>query len=107
MIRDPQRPARLLRAEYDALLPILRRTTAEAFDSATACPRWSVRDVLAHCGAALSRGGNRPDARLHPTQARGATIRSHLITVAARIARRGCGHTHCTCPRTGTASRNG
>jgi hypothetical protein len=66
MIRDPQRPARLLRAEYDALLPILRRTTAEAFDSATACPRWSVRDVLAHCGAALSRGGNRPDARLHP-----------------------------------------
>jgi uncharacterized protein (TIGR03083 family) len=55
MIRDPQRPARLLRAEYDALLPILRRTTAEAFDSATACPRWSVRDVLAHCGAALSR----------------------------------------------------
>jgi uncharacterized protein (TIGR03083 family) len=54
-IRDPERPARLLRAEHDALLPILRRTPAEAFDSATACPGWSVRDVLAHCGAALTR----------------------------------------------------
>ncbi|HTX83066.1 MAG TPA: maleylpyruvate isomerase family mycothiol-dependent enzyme [Streptosporangiaceae bacterium] len=54
-IRDPQRPARLLRAEYDALLPILRRTPAKAFDSVTACPGWSVRDVLAHCGAALTR----------------------------------------------------
>lgn len=53
--RDPQRPARLLCAEYDALLPILLRTPESAFDRPTACPGWSVRDVLAHCGAALTR----------------------------------------------------
>jgi uncharacterized protein (TIGR03083 family) len=53
--RDPQRPARLLRAEHDALLPILRQTPEEAFGNPTACPGWSVRDVLAHCGAALTR----------------------------------------------------
>ena len=53
--RDPQRPARLLRTEYDALLPILQRTPEPAFDRPTACPGWSVRDVLAHCGAALTR----------------------------------------------------
>jgi uncharacterized protein (TIGR03083 family) len=53
--RDPHRPARLLRAEHDALLPILHRTPELAFDRPTACPGWSVRDVLAHCAAALSR----------------------------------------------------
>ena len=53
--RDPQRPARLLRTEHDALLPILRQTPEEAFGFATACPGWSVRDVLAHCAAALTR----------------------------------------------------
>jgi uncharacterized protein (TIGR03083 family) len=53
--RDPQRPARLLRAEHDTLLPILRRAAWPAFDRPTPCPGWSVRDVLAHCGAALSR----------------------------------------------------
>src|ERR1700733_16205797 len=52
---DPDRPARLLRAEYGALLPILRRTPHPDFDRPTACPGWSVRDVLAHCAAALSR----------------------------------------------------
>jgi len=56
--RDPLRPARLLRAERDALLPILRRTPGEAFDRPTACPAWSVRDVLAHCAAALSRAAS-------------------------------------------------
>jgi uncharacterized protein (TIGR03083 family) len=53
--RDPQHPARLLRTEHDALLPILRRTPEEAFGNPTACPGWSVRDVVAHCAAALSR----------------------------------------------------
>jgi uncharacterized protein (TIGR03083 family) len=52
---DPQRPERLLRTEHDALLPILRRTPEEAFGKPTACPGWSVRDVLAHCAAALTR----------------------------------------------------
>jgi uncharacterized protein (TIGR03083 family) len=53
--RDPDLPARLLRAEHDALLPILRRTPEAKFGNATACPGWSVRDVLAHCGSALHR----------------------------------------------------
>jgi uncharacterized protein (TIGR03083 family) len=53
--RDPQRPVRLLQAEHDALLPILNRTPEASFDRPTACPGWSVRDVLAHCGAALTR----------------------------------------------------
>jgi uncharacterized protein (TIGR03083 family) len=53
--RDPLRPSRLLRAEHDSLLPILRNTPEEAFARPTACPGWSVRDVLAHCAAALSR----------------------------------------------------
>jgi uncharacterized protein (TIGR03083 family) len=53
--RDPQLPARLLQAEHDALLPILQRTPEPAFGRPTACPEWSVRDVLAHCGSALSR----------------------------------------------------
>ena len=52
--RDPQGPVRLLRAEHDCLLPILRRTPEEAFGRPTACPGWSVRDVLAHCAAALT-----------------------------------------------------
>jgi uncharacterized protein (TIGR03083 family) len=54
-VRDPHRPARLLQAERNALLPILHRTPDRAFDRPTACPGWSVRDVLAHCAAALSR----------------------------------------------------
>ncbi len=54
LARDPQRPARLLRTEHDALLPILRQTPEEAFGVATTCPGWSVRDVLAHCAAALT-----------------------------------------------------
>ena len=50
----PERGARLLLAERDALLPLLRQTPAGAFDLPTACPGWSVRDVLAHCSAALA-----------------------------------------------------
>jgi uncharacterized protein (TIGR03083 family) len=53
--RDPQRAARLLRTEHDVLLPILRHAPQEAFGSPTACPGWSVRDVVAHCAAALTR----------------------------------------------------
>src|SRR5579863_9155839 len=53
--RDEERPARLLAAERDALLPMLRSLPEPDFDRPTACPGWSVRDVLAHCGSALSR----------------------------------------------------
>jgi uncharacterized protein (TIGR03083 family) len=54
--------ARLLTTERDALLPILSRTPAAAFDRPTVCTGWSVRDVLAHCGAALMRLA---EGRLH------------------------------------------
>jgi uncharacterized protein (TIGR03083 family) len=55
VIRDPERPARLLRAEHDALLPVLRSAAEPEFGRPTACPGWSVRDVLAHCSSALAR----------------------------------------------------
>jgi uncharacterized protein (TIGR03083 family) len=47
------RAGRLLLTEGGALLPLLRDTPAEHFDRPTVCPEWSVRDVLAHCSAAL------------------------------------------------------
>jgi uncharacterized protein (TIGR03083 family) len=54
-LRDPELPGRLLTRERDALMPLLRRTGEEAFGLRTACPDWSVRQVIAHCSAALSR----------------------------------------------------
>ena len=60
--RPPDLAARLLRTEADALLPILRRTPAAAFDRPTVCTGWSVRDVLGHCAAALVRLA---EGRLH------------------------------------------
>ncbi|MFJ6405194.1 maleylpyruvate isomerase family mycothiol-dependent enzyme [Streptomyces hydrogenans] len=53
--RDPWLPDRLLRTERDLLMPLLRRTPEEAYESRTACPGWTARQVLAHCGAALVR----------------------------------------------------
>jgi uncharacterized protein (TIGR03083 family) len=47
------RGARLLLTERDAILPILRATPPADFDRPTVLPGWSVRDVLAHCAAAL------------------------------------------------------
>jgi uncharacterized protein (TIGR03083 family) len=52
--RDPEVGARLLLTERDALLPILRGTPPDAFDRPTVCTGWSVRDLLAHCAAALT-----------------------------------------------------
>ena len=60
--RPPDLGARLLRTEAAALPPILRRTPAAAFDRPTVCTGWSVRDVLAHCAAALVRLA---EGRLH------------------------------------------
>ncbi|GGU95451.1 maleylpyruvate isomerase family mycothiol-dependent enzyme [Streptomyces bacillaris] len=54
-VRDPELPGLLLRTERDALLPLLRATPESAYDLRTACPGWTVRDVLAHCAAALTR----------------------------------------------------
>lgn len=56
--RDPNLGARLLETERDALLPELRRLSPAAFELPTVCTRWSVRDVLAHCAAALTRAAS-------------------------------------------------
>ncbi|MFF2806297.1 maleylpyruvate isomerase family mycothiol-dependent enzyme [Streptomyces sp. NPDC058000] len=76
--RDPELPGRLLRTERDALLPLLRATPTDRFALRTACPGWTVRDVLAHCGAALVRlaegrtgdGAFRPEANAADVAAR-------------------------------------
>ncbi|WP_225824719.1 maleylpyruvate isomerase family mycothiol-dependent enzyme [Streptomyces naphthomycinicus] len=55
-VRDPQLPGRLLAVERDSLVPLLRsRPDADFALPVAACPGWSVRDVLAHCSAALTR----------------------------------------------------
>ncbi|MDQ3402881.1 MAG: maleylpyruvate isomerase family mycothiol-dependent enzyme [Actinomycetota bacterium] len=54
MTRDPDLPGRLLLAERAVLIPLLRATPAADFALATNCPGWTVRDVLAHCAAALT-----------------------------------------------------
>ncbi|MFD6037284.1 maleylpyruvate isomerase family mycothiol-dependent enzyme [Streptomyces althioticus] len=55
-VRGPELPGRLLGVERDALLPLLRaRGDGDFALPVTACPGWTVRDVLAHCSAALSR----------------------------------------------------
>jgi uncharacterized protein (TIGR03083 family) len=56
---DPRRGARLLHAEAAAVLPILRALPEPAFDIPTLLPGWSVRDVLAHCSAALQMAAAR------------------------------------------------
>ncbi|WP_328872185.1 maleylpyruvate isomerase family mycothiol-dependent enzyme [Streptomyces sp. NBC_00287] len=55
-VRDPELPGRLLTVERDELVPMLRgRGEADFAVPVGACPGWSVRDVLAHCSAALMR----------------------------------------------------
>ncbi|MET9345921.1 maleylpyruvate isomerase family mycothiol-dependent enzyme [Streptomyces termitum] len=54
-VRDPWLPHRLLTTERDLLMPLLRRTPEAAYEQRTACPGWTARQVLAHCGAALVR----------------------------------------------------
>ncbi|MGW1586870.1 maleylpyruvate isomerase family mycothiol-dependent enzyme [Streptomyces sp. NPDC002386] len=55
-VRDPELPGRLLSAESEVLIPLLRaRADADFASPAAACPGWTVRDVLAHCSAALTR----------------------------------------------------
>jgi uncharacterized protein (TIGR03083 family) len=53
MSSEPRRGGRLLQTEGAALLPVLRTLPPAAFDQPTLLPGWSVRDVLAHCSAAL------------------------------------------------------
>ncbi|MFF3330350.1 maleylpyruvate isomerase family mycothiol-dependent enzyme [Streptomyces sp. NPDC002888] len=55
-VRDPELPGRLLVTERDLLVPLLRARSEADFDLPVAgCPGWSVRDVLAHCSAVLTR----------------------------------------------------
>ncbi|MEU1473277.1 maleylpyruvate isomerase family mycothiol-dependent enzyme [Streptomyces sp. NPDC005761] len=53
--RDPELPGLLLRSERDLLLPLLRSAADGDFELRTACPGWTVRDVVAHCGSVLNR----------------------------------------------------
>lgn len=46
--------AEILVVEAGALRPILAEAPSSGFDLPTVCADWSVRDVLAHCGAALT-----------------------------------------------------
>lgn len=46
--------AELLLLEASALRPVLEAAAPAEFDRQTVCEGWSVRDVLAHCGAALT-----------------------------------------------------
>ncbi|MEU6101549.1 maleylpyruvate isomerase family mycothiol-dependent enzyme [Streptomyces flaveolus] len=55
-VRDPELPGRLLTIERDELIPLLRsRADGDFALPVVACPGWTVRDVLAHCSAALMR----------------------------------------------------
>ncbi|MFI8948136.1 maleylpyruvate isomerase family mycothiol-dependent enzyme [Streptomyces sp. NPDC053750] len=55
-VHDPELPGRLLTIERDELVPLLRaRTDGDFALPVTACPGWTVRDVLAHCSSALMR----------------------------------------------------
>ncbi|MEV5511743.1 maleylpyruvate isomerase family mycothiol-dependent enzyme [Streptomyces flaveolus] len=55
-VRDPELPGRLLTVERDELVPLLRsRADGDFALPVVACPGWTVRDVLAHCSAALMR----------------------------------------------------
>jgi uncharacterized protein (TIGR03083 family) len=55
VVRDPELPGLLLTSEREALIPLLRARAEGDFALRTACPGWTVRDVLAHCSAALIR----------------------------------------------------
>ena len=46
--------ARILLAEADALPAVLEGRPSADFDRPTVCDLWTVRDVLAHCSAALT-----------------------------------------------------
>ncbi|MEV7994069.1 maleylpyruvate isomerase family mycothiol-dependent enzyme [Streptomyces sp. NPDC086077] len=55
-VRDPELPGRLLVVERDQLIPWLRgRGEGDFATPADACPGWTVRDVLAHSSAVLTR----------------------------------------------------
>lgn len=47
--------AQMLLAEASAIRPVLDALEPDRFDAPTVCTGWSVRDVLGHCGAALTR----------------------------------------------------
>lgn len=46
---------RLLLTERECLIPLLRELPDAAFTLPTPCSGWTVRDVLSHCAAALTR----------------------------------------------------
>lgn len=53
--RERCRPERLLLTEQRSLIPLLRSLPRSWFARPTPCPEWTVRDIIAHCAAALTR----------------------------------------------------
>jgi len=58
--------ARLLLIEGEALQIVLETLSRDDYDFSTVCEGWSVRDVLAHCGAALTRTASDDLHRFRP-----------------------------------------
>ncbi|MGV9311735.1 maleylpyruvate isomerase family mycothiol-dependent enzyme [Streptomyces sp. NPDC003691] len=54
-VRDAELPGLLLRTERDALIPLLRARPDADFALPTCCPGWTVRHIVAHCAAVLTR----------------------------------------------------
>ena len=54
-LRRMRPAAQLLLIEASAIRPVLETLNLVQFDKPTVCTGWSVRDVLGHCGAALTR----------------------------------------------------
>jgi hypothetical protein len=80
-----------------------RRPTGSPASSFPANAAWLALAAISH--NLLRAAGSL--ASLACAKARGATLRHDLIDVAARTARPAAGTSPCTCPKAGTASRNG
>lgn len=61
-----RRAAELLLVEAAAIKPILESAAAADFDLPTVCDGWSVRDVVAHCAAALTQTADGANHRFTP-----------------------------------------
>jgi uncharacterized protein (TIGR03083 family) len=91
--RDLGLPARLLLAERDVLLPILRAAPPGALDRPTCLPGWSVRDVLAHCAAAFTMTKNRSWHGFSPAENQHDVDERRVLPIEAVLAELESGYT--------------
>lgn len=116
-VRDPELPGLLLRTERDALIPLLRARPEGDFARPTAgCPAWTVRELLAHCSAALMRvvesrfepGVFSPEANDRDIAERGDWPTARVIDELERgMTEAGRRSPRRRCPRRGRARRVG